>query len=74
MPRKIRQLEADLRDAGFAFDPDRGKGSHRWWVHVTGVKVNLAGKSGTDAKPYQEQEVRDAIREARAREAQAKEQ
>lgn len=67
MPRKVRQLESDLRRAGFAVDPDRGKGSHGWWMHPTGVRVTLAGRSGADAKDYQEQDVRDAIRQAKAR-------
>ncbi|MBA3415976.1 MAG: type II toxin-antitoxin system HicA family toxin, partial [Chloroflexia bacterium] len=33
MPRKIRQLESDLRRAGFVERTDRGKGSHRVWTH-----------------------------------------
>jgi hypothetical protein len=74
MPRKVRDLEADLRSAGFVYDPDRGKGNHGWWEHPTGVKVNLAGRSGADAKSYQEKEVREAIAEARRREVARKEQ
>lgn len=31
MPRKVRELEADLRKEGFTRQP--GKGSHRRWVH-----------------------------------------
>ena len=70
MPRKVRQLEADLGRAGFALVKDRGKGSHRWWQHPTGVRVSLSGQAGADAHDYQEKEVRDAIREAKRREAQ----
>ncbi len=32
MPRKVRELEADLQKEGFTRQP--GKGSHRWWVHT----------------------------------------
>ena len=62
MPRKLRQLRADLRRAGFNVDHQRG--SHQVWKHplIPGVSANLAGADGTDAKPYQEQEVRTALR------------
>ena len=70
MPRKIRQLEAELRRAGFAIDKNRGKGSHDVWKHPTGVQVTLSGNAGDDARPYQEKQVREAIREAKQREAQ----
>ena len=69
MRRKVREPEADLRVAGFGFKPARGKGGHGWWQHRTGVQVNLAGKSGADAQPYQQKQVREAIAEARRREA-----
>jgi hypothetical protein len=61
--RKIRQLKADLRRAGFVEHADRGKGGHGMWFHpvVTGVSVNLSGRDGDDAQPYQERQVRDAI-------------
>jgi predicted RNA binding protein YcfA (HicA-like mRNA interferase family) len=62
MPRKIRQLIADLLRAGFS---DRGgKGSHRNFTHPdSGQPVTLSGKPGDDAKPYQEKAVREAIEE-----------
>jgi len=68
MPRQVRQLEADLERAGFALVRGRGKGSHRVWAHPTGVKATVSGRSGADAHDYQEQEVRDKIREAKRRE------
>jgi predicted RNA binding protein YcfA (HicA-like mRNA interferase family)/predicted RNase H-like HicB family nuclease len=41
MPRKIRQLVADLKKHGFV---DRGgKGSHRNFLHPLGVRVTLSG-------------------------------
>jgi predicted RNA binding protein YcfA (HicA-like mRNA interferase family) len=63
VPRKIRELVKDLRDAGFEFIPG-GKGSHRKLSHpeFEGV-VTLSGKDGDDAKPYQEKQVKRAIEE-----------
>ena len=60
MPRKIRQLIADLEAAGFA--NRGGKGSHRNFRHLkTGVKITISGKSGDDAKHYQERDLKRAI-------------
>ena len=51
MPRKIRQLLADLRSAGFQLD--RQKGSHRQFKHPDSPNViTLAGAEGDDAKRY----------------------
>lgn len=63
MPRKIRQLIADLEAAGFRVVPG-GKGSHRKFrnPHFPG-SVILSGKEADDALPYQEKQVRNAIRE-----------
>ena len=59
MPRKVRQLIADLKRAGFA---DRGgQGSHRNFTHPKGWRVTLSGQPGEDAKRYQEQDVRRAL-------------
>ncbi len=59
MPRKVRQLIADLTRAGFA---DRGgKGSHRNYVHPTGKVVTVSGKLGDDAPHYLEKQARRAI-------------
>jgi predicted RNA binding protein YcfA (HicA-like mRNA interferase family) len=61
MPRKIRELIAELKRAGFR---DRGgKGSHRTFVHPErGGHVVVSGQAGNDAHPYQEKMVKDAIR------------
>lgn len=64
MPRKIRELIADLQGAGFI--NRGGKGSHRNDEHPTGGRVTISGKPGDDAKPYQEREVRRAIEEAQS--------
>jgi predicted RNA binding protein YcfA (HicA-like mRNA interferase family) len=65
MPRKIRQLIKDLRRADF--ENRGGKGSHRNFVHPTGVRLTLSGNEGDDALRYQERDVERAIREAKER-------
>ena len=63
MPRKIRELIKQLEAAGFV--NRGGKGSHRNFVHPKVAKpVTLAGKSGNDAKDYQEKAVKAAIEES----------
>ena len=52
MPRKIRQLIADLEKHGFV--NRGGKGSHRNFLHPSGVKITVSGAPGEDAKHYQE--------------------
>ena len=63
MPKKIRELKAMLKKAGFRWRP--GKGSHTVWTHLKfrGKKVTIAGNDGDDAKKYLEKEVESAIRE-----------
>ena len=62
MPRKVRQLIADLEQAGFV---DRGgKGSHRNFVHPKGPRVTVSGNPGSDAHHYQEKQVRLRIEES----------
>lgn len=63
MPRKIRELIKELEMAGFA---DRGgKGSHRNFIHASGVVVTLSGKPGDDAKPYQKKLIKRKIQETK---------
>ena len=59
MPRKLRQLIADLERAGFV--NRGGKGSHRNFVHPKAVRVLLSGRDGDDVHHYQERDVRRAI-------------
>ncbi|MCA9136509.1 MAG: type II toxin-antitoxin system HicA family toxin [Planctomycetales bacterium] len=65
MPRKIRELIADLKAAGFE---DRGgKGSHRNFTHPKVAKpITISGKAGDDAKKYQERAVSRAIEESKS--------
>jgi predicted RNA binding protein YcfA (HicA-like mRNA interferase family) len=60
MPRKVRQLIADLEQAGF--ENRGGKGSHRNFIHAKGVRVTLSGGAGEDAKHYQERDVKRALK------------
>jgi predicted RNA binding protein YcfA (HicA-like mRNA interferase family) len=63
MPRKIRELMKDLERAGFV---DRGgKGSHRNFLHPSGVAVTISGQPCDDAKPYQLREVKKKIEETK---------
>lgn len=68
MPRKIRQLLADLRRAGFEELPGRGKGDHAVWRHHLAPRHQLTvdGRPGDDAKPYQEKQLRAALAAAEA--------
>ncbi|MEN9403391.1 MAG: hypothetical protein RL091_2094 [Verrucomicrobiota bacterium] len=59
MPRKLRELIADLERAGFV--NRGGKGSHRNFIHPRGLRVTLSGQPGADALHYQEKEVRQKI-------------
>ena len=60
LPKKIRELKAMLEKAGFTQRP--GKGSHTKWLHpLYPGRIILSGKDGSDAKPYQERAIQDAI-------------
>ncbi|MCY2964826.1 MAG: type II toxin-antitoxin system HicA family toxin [Planctomycetota bacterium] len=64
MPRRVRDLIRELLMAGFRQIPGGGKGSHRKFTHeqYPGA-LTLSGHDGSDAKPYQERQVRQAIDE-----------
>ena len=65
MPRKIRELVAELERAGW-LHTGGGKGSHRKFAHPRSRrKVVLSGASGADAHPYQEKLVKQALIEVR---------
>lgn len=61
MPPKIRELINKLEKNGFV---DRGgKGSHRNFLHPSGVKITISGGLGEDAKQYQLKEVKKVLKE-----------
>ena len=65
MPRKVRELIADLKAAGF--ENRGGKESRRNFVHSNVSKpVTVSGKAGDDAKKYQERAVARAIEESKS--------
>lgn len=68
MPRKIRQLVADLKRTGWFLDVGAGKGSHRKFRHgELPYFILLSGGDGQDAKPYQEKDVKRAVADAETR-------
>jgi predicted RNA binding protein YcfA (HicA-like mRNA interferase family) len=62
MPRKVRQLIADLERAGFM--NRGGKGSHRNFIHPSGARITISGQPGQDVQHYQERQVRRQIEES----------
>ncbi len=57
MPRKLRQLRADLKAAGAYIKTQEG--SHQKWAHPqTSAIMILAGKDGKDAQSYQERDLK----------------
>ncbi len=65
MPRKIRELIAELEKAGWR-SISGGKGSHRKFAHpASSRKIILSGASGADAHHYQEKAAKIAVREVR---------
>jgi predicted RNA binding protein YcfA (HicA-like mRNA interferase family) len=63
VPRKIGQLIADLKKAGFV--NRGGKGSHRNFIHSCGTTITISGSEGDDALHYQEKNVKQALNEIR---------
>jgi predicted RNA binding protein YcfA (HicA-like mRNA interferase family) len=62
MPKKIRELKAMLRKAGFSSRP--GKGSHTVWGHpLLSSTVTIAGADGDDAQRYLEAAVRKILQQ-----------
>lgn len=61
MPPKVRELMDRLLEAGFT--DHGGKGSHRNFKHPRGVRITISGKPGSDAKPYQEKAVQQALQQ-----------
>ena len=63
MPRKVRELIKELKEAGFV--NKGGKCSHRNYIHPKGVVVTISGNLGSDVKPYQEKLVKQKIQETK---------
>ena len=65
MPRKLRQLLKELRQAGFDLISERG--DHRKFERGS-VSVVVRGALGDDVLPYQEKQIRAAIAAAQGTE------
>jgi predicted RNA binding protein YcfA (HicA-like mRNA interferase family) len=58
MPRKIRELKAQIAREGFMYLPKRGKGSHERWQHPLLKKtLTIPGKDGDDVPFYLEKQL-----------------
>jgi predicted RNA binding protein YcfA (HicA-like mRNA interferase family) len=58
MPRKIRELKAQIAREGFVYLPKRGKGSHERWQHPLLRKtLTIPGKDGNDVPLYLEKQL-----------------
>ncbi|MEM6835273.1 MAG: type II toxin-antitoxin system HicA family toxin [Cyanobacteria bacterium P01_C01_bin.120] len=64
MPRKIRELKAQIAREGFVFLPKRGKGSHERWRHpLIGKTLTISGKDGHDVPLYLEKQLAKLLSE-----------
>lgn len=64
MPRKIRELKAQLSQEGFVFLPKRGKGSHERWHHpLMGKTMTISGQDGDDVPHYLEKQLKNLMTE-----------
>ncbi|MBD2424726.1 type II toxin-antitoxin system HicA family toxin [Phormidium sp. FACHB-1136] len=62
MPRKIRELKAELSQKGFIFLPKRGKGSHERWKHpLLNKTLTIPGKDGDDVPLYLEKQLKKLL-------------
>lgn len=62
MPKKVREMESQIANAGWI--NRGGKGSHRNWVHpLTGAVLTVSGKSGSDCPRYLERQIKKALEE-----------
>ena len=58
MPRKIRELKAQIAREGFKYLHKRGKGSHERWRHPLLRKtLTIPGKDGDDVPLYLEKQL-----------------
>ncbi|MBC5796146.1 type II toxin-antitoxin system HicA family toxin [Sphaerospermopsis sp. LEGE 00249] len=64
MPRKIRELKAEIARKGFVYLPKRGKGSHERWKHPLLRKtLTIPGKDGDDVPLYLEKQLTKLLTE-----------
>jgi predicted RNA binding protein YcfA (HicA-like mRNA interferase family) len=62
MPRKIRELKAQIAREGFVYQPKRGKGSHERWQHPRLAQtLTIPGKDGDDVPRYLEKQLAEQL-------------
>ena len=62
MPRKKRDIKRDYRQAGFSERP--AKGDHTVFSHpLVRDPISVDGRDGLDAEPYDERNLRRALKE-----------
>ncbi|MDS3861693.1 type II toxin-antitoxin system HicA family toxin [Thermosynechococcaceae cyanobacterium BACA0444] len=58
MPRKIRELKAQIAREGFVYLSKRGKGSHELWRHpLISKTLTIPGQDGDDIPLYLKKQV-----------------
>ena len=64
MPKKIRELKAIAKKAGYVLQPGRGKGSHTFWKHplLPDEPLTIPGQDGDDAPLYLERGIERVMR------------
>ncbi len=66
MPRKIRELKAQIAREGFIYLPKRGKGSHERWRHPLLKKtLTIPGNNGDDVPVYLEKQLASLLAEVK---------
>jgi predicted RNA binding protein YcfA (HicA-like mRNA interferase family) len=64
MPRKLRELKAQITREGFVYLAKRGKGSHQRWRHPLLRKtLTISGKNGDDVPSYLEKQLAQLLNE-----------
>jgi len=69
MPRKVRELRANLRRASSLEVRGRGKGSHSFWRHrdYPDLRTTLSGQVSQNVRDYQESQIAVVIAEVKRR-------
>ena len=62
MPKKVRQLKAQLRQAGCAESPGRGSHVNFWHPTIYGTFITISGNDGDDAQRYHQKKADDILR------------
>jgi len=66
MPRKIRELKAQIVRESLLHLSKRGKGSHELWLHPLIAKtITILGKDGDDVPVYLEKQVQKLLKDLR---------